>query len=149
MEWVFPNTTLTADLLGLQPGTGYNVTLKAKTADGYGLPISESFNTEIGAPDRPERPVVIKAGNNTATIQLKPVLPNQGPISAYRIIVLNEDAAAIGVHKDTPLKSWSEAKMENLPYYIAAELRPQVNNDGIGIRCRLSLPIFVFILTAI
>ena len=79
------------------------------------------------APDIPERPVVIKSGNNTATIQLKPVLPTQGPISAYRVIVLNEDVGSIGVHKDTPLKSWSEARSENLPYYITAELKPEVD----------------------
>ena len=85
------------------------------------------FNTS--APDTPERPVVIKSSNNTATIQLKPILPSHGPISAYRIIVLNEDAASIGVHKDTPLKRWSDAKAENLPYYIAAEMKPEVYSN--------------------
>lgn len=48
IEWVFSNTTSTIDLLGLQPGTQYNVSVKAKTLDGYGIPISEVFNTEIG-----------------------------------------------------------------------------------------------------
>lgn len=48
MEWIFPNSTTTVDLLGLQPGTRYNVTVKAKTMDGYGLPISAVYNTEIG-----------------------------------------------------------------------------------------------------
>lgn len=70
--------------------------------------------------------MVIKSVNNTATIQLKPILPSHGPITAYRIIVLNEDAASIGVHKDSPLKKWVEAKAENLPFYIGAELRPEV-----------------------
>ncbi len=70
--------------------------------------------------------MVIKSVNNTATIQLKPILPSHGPITAYRIIVLNEDAASIGVHKDSPLKNWVEAKAENLPFYIGAELRPEV-----------------------
>ena len=48
MEWVFPNGSLTADLLGLQPGTGYNVTVRVKTTDGYGAPVSDNFHTEIG-----------------------------------------------------------------------------------------------------
>lgn len=52
MEWIFPNSTLTADLLGLQPGTGYNVTVKAKTTDGYGVPVSENFHTEIGGKEK-------------------------------------------------------------------------------------------------
>lgn len=146
IEWVFSNTTSTIDLLGLQPGTQYNVSVKAKTLDGYGIPLSEVFNTEIGgkiclsgtassiisyeilvsAPDKPEPPVVLSAANNTATIQLKPILPTHGPITAYRIIVMNEDATSIGVHKDSPLKTWAEAKSENLPFYITAELKPEV-----------------------
>lgn len=48
MEWVFPNSTVSADLLGLQPGTGYNVSVKAKTTDGYGIPSVDTFTTEIG-----------------------------------------------------------------------------------------------------
>jgi len=152
IEWTFSNSTSRTDLLGLQPGTKYNVSIKAKTMDGYGVPAYASFNTEIGgnlviifrtllkflliltvfllslAPDKPDRPIVLKSANNTATIQVKPILPSHGPISAYRIIVLNEDSASIGVHKDTPLKRWSEAKSENLPYYIAAEMKPEVRN---------------------
>ena len=48
MEWVFPNLTTTTELPGLQPGTRYNITVKAKTMDGYGVPLSNIFNTEIG-----------------------------------------------------------------------------------------------------
>ncbi|EFX71032.1 hypothetical protein DAPPUDRAFT_309238 [Daphnia pulex] len=125
MDWVFLNVTTITELPGLQPGTQYNITVKAKTMDGYGVPLSNIFNTEIGAPDKPERPVVIKSANNTATIQLKPILPSHGPITSYRIIVLNEDAASIGVHKDSPLKNWAEANAENIPFYIAAELSPE------------------------
>lgn len=70
--------------------------------------------------------MVIKAANSTATIQLKPVLPSLGPISGYRIIVVNEDAASLDVHKDTPLKGNTQALAEKLPHYIAAELKPEV-----------------------
>lgn len=48
IEWVFSNSTSTIDLLGLQPGTKYNISVKAKTIDGYGVAISDVFNTEIG-----------------------------------------------------------------------------------------------------
>ncbi|KAI9565171.1 hypothetical protein GHT06_008947 [Daphnia sinensis] len=125
MEWIFSNITTTTDLLGLQPGTQYNVSVRAKTTDGYGVSFSEVFSTEIGAPDKPEHPVVMKSANSTATIQLKPILPRHGPITAYRIIVVNEDAAAIGVHEGSPLKNWAEANKENLPFYVAAELKPE------------------------
>jgi hypothetical protein len=42
---------------------------------------------------------------------------------------LNEDSASIGVHKDTLLKGWAEAKAEKLPYYIAAEMKPEVRDE--------------------
>lgn len=148
MEWIFSNITKTTDLLGLQPGTQYNVSVRAKTTDGYGVSLSDVFSTEIGgkiklmkkhetpkqmylylAPDKPEPPVVMKSANSTATIQLKPILPRHGPITAYRIIVVNEDAASIGVHEGSPLKNWAEANKENLPFYIAAELKPEVQSN--------------------
>jgi len=51
MEWLFPNSSLQQDLLGLQPGTNYNVSIRAKTLEGYGTPLSEIYNTEIGSKD--------------------------------------------------------------------------------------------------
>ena len=49
MEWLFPNSSLQQDLLGLQPGTNYNVSVRAKTLEGYGTPIFQTFSTEIGS----------------------------------------------------------------------------------------------------
>lgn len=48
MDWVFSNVTTITELPGLQPGTQYNITVKAKAMDGYGVPLSNIFNTEIG-----------------------------------------------------------------------------------------------------
>lgn len=48
MDWTFANTTLQGELLGLQPGTQYNVSVKAKTMEGYGTDVSAVYNTEIG-----------------------------------------------------------------------------------------------------
>ena len=78
------------------------------------------------APDKPQAPIVTESVNRTVTVQLKPVLPTLGPISAYQIIVLNEDNAAIGINKGTVLKSMSVAAAENLTQYITAELKPEV-----------------------
>ena len=77
-------------------------------------------------PDKPQAPITTESANRTVTVQLKPVLPTLGPITAYQLIVLNEDNAAIGIHKDTILKSWSVASAENLTQYITAELKPEV-----------------------
>ena len=58
----------------------------------------KSFLTIV---DKTDRPIILKSTNNTATIQVNPILSSHGPISTYRIIVLNEDSASISVHKDT------------------------------------------------
>lgn len=48
LEWHFQNSTTSTELLGLQAGTKYNISIKAKTTDGYGTPLYESLTTEIG-----------------------------------------------------------------------------------------------------
>lgn len=49
MEWSFPNSSLQQDLLGLQSGTNYNVSVRAKSLEGYGTPVSKIYSTEIGS----------------------------------------------------------------------------------------------------
>ena len=49
MEFVFPSSSSKEDLLGLQPGTDYNVTIRVKTVEGYGIPSSQIYSTEIGS----------------------------------------------------------------------------------------------------
>ena len=48
MEWTFPNNSLSVDLTGLQPGSQYNISVQAKTVEGYGTAVSGIYSTEIG-----------------------------------------------------------------------------------------------------
>lgn len=69
---------------------------------------------------------MVKSANNQVTLQLKPVLPTLGPVSKYLIVVVNEEVGSLRLHQDTQLKSAAEARTSNLPYYVTAELTPQV-----------------------
>ena len=69
---------------------------------------------------------MVKSANNQETLQLKPVLPTLGPVSKYLIVVVNEEVGSLRLHQDTQLKSAAEARTSNLPYYVTAELTPQV-----------------------
>lgn len=57
-------------------------------------------------------------------VQLSPVINNNGPISAYRIAVINEDMNQILQIEN--LKSYRDAMTEGFGYYITGEIRPQV-----------------------
>ena len=74
-------------------------------------------------PDRPQAPIITQSVNRTVTIQLKPVLPNLGPVSAYQIIVLDQDSA---FDQDAPLKNFAQASKEKRHQYITAQLKPEV-----------------------
>lgn len=56
-------------------------------------------------------------------VKLKPVINDNGPVTSYRIIV-SSDGGSFFEHSQ--LKSWSEAQNISDPYYIAAEIRPEV-----------------------
>lgn len=47
-EWTFYNTTLRSDLVGLHPGTLYNVSVWAITSNGTSEPSTEYTWTEVG-----------------------------------------------------------------------------------------------------
>lgn len=74
-------------------------------------------------PTQPEVPEVISKGKGTISVRLKPVLNEFGPISKYRVVVSSEEGVLI---THSSLKPWSQAQRERLPYYIAAELEPEV-----------------------
>lgn len=58
-------------------------------------------------------------------MKLTPTPNNNGPVSAYRIIVINNDENQ-GFDKDT-LTNYSEAHKQGLAQYIAAEIEPRVS----------------------
>lgn len=57
-------------------------------------------------------------------VKLNSVINNNGPITAYQVIVM-EESDKIGFQPET-LTTYHNAKKEGLHYYVAAELDPKV-----------------------
>jgi hypothetical protein len=75
-------------------------------------------------PEEPEVPRIVKRDKGQIVIQLLPAVNENGPITAYRIVVIY--GIRQGEFRKDMLKSFHEAASEGIPYYIAAELNPQV-----------------------
>lgn len=79
----------------------------------------------ISDPDStPEQPKIINTSGKIITIKLTPTPNNNGPVSAYRIIVINNNENQ-GFDKDS-LTNYYEAHKNGLAQYIAAEIEPKV-----------------------
>lgn len=72
----------------------------------------------------PPLPTVIANDGHKISVKLTPVMNNNGPVSAYRIIVVKSNDNQ-GFQKDNVL-SYSESREQGLSYYVAAEISPQV-----------------------
>ncbi|XP_075219327.1 tyrosine-protein kinase Wsck [Lycorma delicatula] len=125
--WSYPNSTYKADLLNLHPGTLYNISVFAKSPLGDGSPKFLTVWTHIGDPTEPEDPEIVTRNKNSIIIRLKPYRNDNGPVTAYRIIIISDENAFF---EPINLKTWSKAQDDDIPYYVAAELTPeQVKKD--------------------
>ena len=82
------------------------------------------LSCEFSEPEEPTIPRIIKRDKGQVVVELSPALNENGPITAYRIVVVYK--AGHGAFRKEALKSFDEAESEGLPYYIAAELDPKV-----------------------
>lgn len=126
-QWVFPNSTLKAGLPDLHPGTQYNISVATYSQHVTGVNIADTIWTEIGEPEEPTVPRIIKRNKGQVVVELSPAVNENGPITAYRIVVVYETGRS-AFRKDM-LASFEEAQSEGLPYYIAAELDPKDLED--------------------
>ncbi|KAJ8983439.1 hypothetical protein NQ317_013201 [Molorchus minor] len=121
-EWLYPNNTFQAELITLQSSTKYNITLSTKSVSGDGALVYKIIETLNKDPDiLPHQPIIVKRDNSKITVKLMPTNNNNGPVTAYQIIVVNSDLKQ-GFEKDSVL-SYDEAKKNGLAYYVAAELK--------------------------
>ncbi|GAB6031602.1 hypothetical protein CHUAL_009366 [Chamberlinius hualienensis] len=123
LQWSFSNTTIEAELPGMIPATLYNITVLAASGLGDGLPFNASFWTDISEPDRPPVAEILRKEGSQMTIQLPDVPPTKGPISSYQVVIYDE--ASNFPLDPNRFYNYNEAKSQNLPFYIAAELQPQ------------------------
>ncbi|KAJ8923476.1 hypothetical protein NQ315_010054 [Exocentrus adspersus] len=123
-EWMYSNNTNQTELITLLPGTKYNISLSTKSSSGEGGLVYKVIETKIADPDNiPAQPEIISREGTKVKIKLMPTTNNNGPVTSYRIIVVDEDAKQ-GFDK-TRVLSYDEAKNNGESYYIAAELNPK------------------------
>ncbi|KAF5294819.1 hypothetical protein FQA39_LY00303 [Lamprigera yunnana] len=131
-KYRFSNNTFDTEL-NFQPGTKYNITLQAVSKFGESIEIYRILETLIGVPDNtPSTPIIIKRDERTMIVQLNPVINNNGPVSSYLLVVINNDMNPI-LQTDN-FKSHLEAMRDGSSYYITAEIEPKdiVNNFTVG-----------------
>ncbi|XP_019753570.1 putative inactive tyrosine-protein kinase Wsck isoform X1 [Dendroctonus ponderosae] len=124
-QWTFGNSTFRAEIPDLLSATRYNITVSASSSDGEGSRAYQLIITKLAEPEYlPPEPEVLGKYGNTILVRMRPVMNNNGPISAYRIVVVksNDNQA---FQKDNVL-SYSESREQGLSYYIAAEISPKI-----------------------
>ena len=80
------------------------------------------------APLAPYPPEVLSKSTSEMIVALNPVLETNGPILSYLVIVKDSSSPVI-INKDY-LFSWSDADLQNIPYYITAEIKAEVSNNA-------------------
>ncbi|KAI4818350.1 hypothetical protein KUCAC02_011693 [Chaenocephalus aceratus] len=118
---------------GLHPGTTYLVSVRARTAKGFGQTALTEITTNISAPvfDYEDIPSPLSESESTITVLLRPALARGAPVSAYQVVVVEEDGSRQvrrrelgGVDCFPTPTSHSEAQAKGAPHYFTAELAP-------------------------
>lgn len=128
LEWKVSNDTFSSELLNLQPGSTYNISVAAINQDEMGPNVTTTVETEIGTPDPspPEVKYVDRKGDRMV-IHIPEAQNNNGPVSHYRIVV------SIELYQQgyivASLSNYTYATDQGLPYYIAAEIDPEDIKD--------------------
>lgn len=124
-DWKFSNNTSNAEIITLHPASKYNLTIRTVSTDGAGPWTFSIINTKLGNPNPPPKPVVIERAETTMRVNLNGAVNNNGPVTAYQVIVINDDAKQ-GFQPDK-LRSAADARQEGYDFYITAELSPKVS----------------------
>ncbi|XP_062302042.1 receptor-type tyrosine-protein phosphatase U [Osmerus eperlanus] len=118
---------------GLHPGTTYLVSVRARTAKGFGQTALTEITTNISAPvfDYEDVPSPLSESESTITVLLRPALGRGAPVSTYQVVVVEEDGSrrvrrreAGGVDCFPAAASHNEAQAKGAPHYYTAELPP-------------------------
>ncbi|KAI4883646.1 hypothetical protein NFI96_006493 [Prochilodus magdalenae] len=121
---------------GLHPGTTYLVSVRARTAKGFGQTALTEITTNISAPafDYDDIPSPLSESESTITVLLRPALGRGAPVSTYHVVVVEEDGSRqvkrreLG-HQDCFPASSSQGEVQGRsggvpPHYYTAELPP-------------------------
>lgn len=131
-EWTLDNTEHTPQIecVDLHPGATYNITVTSYSDEhgegGMSWIIAE---TEIGVPDLPPEPTVISRKDKTLTIEIPPIVNNNGPVTAVRVVVIYVDSELSQEFDESLLAGHKQASEDGTNYYITAALSNEVRVD--------------------
>ncbi|CAG9789565.1 unnamed protein product [Diatraea saccharalis] len=131
LEWRLSNNTFFNELLNLQPGSTYSVSVAALNYDEEGPNITTTVTTIIGTPDPSPPEIEFRDRKGDRMVIHIPKAKNvNGPVSMYRVVV-SVELYQQGYITET-LGNYTYANEQGLPYYITAELDPyDITNDFI------------------
>nr|XP_046217894.1 receptor-type tyrosine-protein phosphatase U-like isoform X8 [Oncorhynchus gorbuscha] len=122
---------------GLHPGTTYLVSVRARTARGFGQTALTEITTNISAPvfDYEDVPAPLSESESTITVLLRPALGRGAPVSAYQVVVVEEDGSRrvrrsrrrrreLGSGSDCFPVPASQVEAQSKSHYYTAELPP-------------------------
>ncbi|XP_013997856.1 receptor-type tyrosine-protein phosphatase U isoform X5 [Salmo salar] len=122
---------------GLHPGTTYLVSVRARTAKGFGQTALTEITTNISAPvfDYEDVPAPLSESESTITVLLRPALGRGAPVSAYQVVVVEEDGSRrvrrsrrrrreLGSGSDCFPVPASQVEAQSKSHYYTAELPP-------------------------
>uniref|UniRef100_A0A1A8BY83 Receptor-type tyrosine-protein phosphatase U n=1 Tax=Nothobranchius kadleci TaxID=1051664 RepID=A0A1A8BY83_NOTKA len=115
----------------LHPGTTYLISVRARTAKGFGQTALTEITTNISAPtfDYGDMPSPLGETESTITVLLRPAQGRGAPVSTYQVVVEEETVKKVkrelGLQECFPLPmSHGEAQARGTPHYYTAELPP-------------------------
>lgn len=111
-----------AELLGLSPGTLYNVSVWADTGEGITESTSILAWTQVGAPNVPATVEMVSRNGASMIIRLARGTSSKGPVTGYRVVAFEK--SSLMEFKPERLAGVQEAADAGTPFYIAAELGP-------------------------
>ncbi|KAL0124451.1 hypothetical protein PUN28_006353 [Cardiocondyla obscurior] len=110
-------------LRGLQPGSKYNISVVASNMQGLSDPAYVTAWTLIGPPDKPAKPEILTRGDSTITIALNEGHSENGPISAYQVVVVQAGTIP-PVESRVEYLNYDTASQQGLNYYVTAQFDP-------------------------
>ncbi|XP_011868592.1 PREDICTED: putative tyrosine-protein kinase Wsck [Vollenhovia emeryi] len=110
-------------LIGLHPGTKYNVSVTASNTQRLGNSTYITAWTLIGPPDKPAMPQVMERGDSTITVKLTEGHSEYGPISTYQVVVAQAGSIP-PTESDVEYVNYDSATQQGLNYYVAAQFDP-------------------------
>ncbi|KAG8181698.1 hypothetical protein JTE90_014829, partial [Oedothorax gibbosus] len=125
-EWTFYNTTHRSDLVGLHPGTMYNISVWAITSEGQTNPSTKMVWTEVGDPEEPPSVEVLERNGDTMSVNLPTGWSDNGPITSYNVIVIERSPVILFSPEEA--SNYATSQETGLPFYITANLTPEQAN---------------------